>query len=442
MKSYHKIKFVVLALVILIGITQILIGQIPELPSSKPISPGDFGTEIRTYLFENFFAIVIFIISLVVSILMEIYGLSIRRHFSSMKTDGNTGIILGLFIFVSGIWVLTDSKALSVFTSDYGGILNKNAISFISYVSIMLLPIIFISFLQHIIRIGKLLWIIDSLFIVNLFAFVISIFMYLPTAFYFLFLVIHHALIYFLLITGLVYCLQNFRGTKDKTKIWLSRGVLLLMLFSGAALIVFLWGSPHLYAVLYGAGLIIMIQYMIRLTLYKVLSNYNQSMKAELYMSMAYTDMLTGIKNRNAFINEQNDSIVREDTCCIVMDINKLKLINDTFGHSFGDQLICRSAKIVEDSFSGIGACYRIGGDEFAVICQHSNESAINDAIEKMKNSFASAHTDSEPKPSMSCGYAFGKGISSFTDLFNAADKQMYLDKKNYDCTRHSASCL
>ena len=119
------------------------------------------------------------------------------------------------------------------------------------------------------------------------------------------------------------------------------------------------------------------------------------------------------------------------------MDINKLKWVNDTLGHNYGDQLIRHSAKVIYDSFTDIGVCYRIGGDEFAVVCQNSDESAVKDTIEKMENLISAVNSDSEPKISLSCGYAFGSdGINSFTDLFNVADKKMYLDKKsrNYNC--------
>lgn len=49
MKSFHTVKAIVLASVIIFGFLLVLVGQVPELPSSKTISPGNFGTEIRTY---------------------------------------------------------------------------------------------------------------------------------------------------------------------------------------------------------------------------------------------------------------------------------------------------------------------------------------------------------------------------------------------------------
>ncbi|MGN1099647.1 MAG: GGDEF domain-containing protein, partial [Christensenellales bacterium] len=218
---------------------------------------------------------------------------------------------------------------------------------------------------------------------------------------------------------------------KDKQEIWISRGVFLFALFSGAALIAFLLGSERIYVIIYSIGFIILIVYMIKATIHKMLSAYNQSVKTEFYKSLAFTDVLTEVKNRNAFIKEQNDSPVNENTCCVVMDMNRLKLVNDTFGHSAGDQLIRCSAKVIYDAFSDIGVCYRIGGDEFAVICRNTDESAVKGCIEKMNKLIVEFNSDADPKISLSCGYAFGgNGITDIMDLHDAADREMYLDKK------------
>ena len=58
MKSFGIVKKIILASAIVLGFGLVLVGQIPELPSSKPISPGNFGTEIRQYIVENLFGIV------------------------------------------------------------------------------------------------------------------------------------------------------------------------------------------------------------------------------------------------------------------------------------------------------------------------------------------------------------------------------------------------
>lgn len=431
-KPYRIAKNVIIILSILLALSLILIGRVPAFPSSKPITSGDYGAEVRRYVLENLFSIVFFVASMVVGILIETFSLAIERNFGGLKGRGRSGVMLGIFIFVSGVWILTDSKVLAVFTTDYGGTLNSNAAVLVSYVCFMLLPIIFISFLQHVIPISRGIWIIDGLFILNLFTFIVSAALYLLKKCYFLLLIIHHAFMFILMVIGTIYCVRNLRGTGDQQRKWLSHGVILFLLFSGAALAVFLSGFPHLYAIIYGIGFIIMIYYMVKITVHTVLSTYNQSVKMELYQSLAFADVLTDMKNRNAFIQEQDGRAVDECTCCFAMDINRLKWANDTFGHDYGDQLIRRCAKVIGDAFSDIGSCYRIGGDEFAVVCQNTNEAAVKAAIEKLEKLICAANADSGPRISLSWGWAFGgNGIEEFADLFNAADQKMYLDKKS-----------
>ena len=67
---------------------------------------------------------------------------------------------------------------------------------------------------------------------------------------------------------------------------------------------------------------------------------FMENVKLELYMSMAYSDSLTDIKNRNAFVKEQEELQVDETVCYVIMDINGLKLVN-ALGHHYGEELIC-----------------------------------------------------------------------------------------------------
>ena len=147
-------------------------------------------------------------------------------------------------------------------------------------------------------------------------------------------------------------------------------------------------------------------------------------------MGLAYNDMLTGVKNRNAFMKDQEALAVNNSVCYIMMDINGLKLVNDTLGHHYGDDLIRRAALLIQKAFSELGVCYRVGGDEFVVICQNADEAAVKHAIAQMDTQIK-AENAAGSKISIACGYAFGgSGIDNVTALFAAADENMYRDKK------------
>ncbi len=427
-KAYHVIKKVVLFVVLLMGFVLLLAGRIPQLPSSKTAPTAVFNTDVRLYLRENLTAIAFFIISLILSVMILGYSALMRRHANSQNS---AGIRLGGFILLSGIWILTDSRALAVFTTNCGGFFSMNAVIFISYLSIMLMPMVFISFLKRMIPIGRTLQIIDGLFLLNLTVFVTLIVFQLPKEYYFIFLAIHHALIYLLVVMGTVYFMRDFRSAKDPWKQGMARGIVLFTLCSGAALLIFLLGSSHMYAAVYGVGFIILIFYMVKITAYDMLATYKEVTKLELYRSMAYTDLLTDMNNRNAYDRDRQDLRADEGTCCVMLDINGLKHVNDTFGHHCGDNLIRRCARVIRDSFSSVGDCYRIGGDEFTVICKNIDEAAVKNAVAEMERRIAAANTDSEPEIGLACGYAFGgNGIDTVTALFAAADKAMYHDKE------------
>ena len=88
------------------------------------------------------------------------------------------------------------------------------------------------------------------------------------------------------------------------------------------------------------------------------------------YRQLATEDSMTGLANRNAYefkIQSLADNPPPEISF-IMFDIDQLKVINDTYGHQTGDQVISLAAGCISEVFGKHGECYRIGGDEFCVI--------------------------------------------------------------------------
>lgn len=81
---------------------------------------------------------------------------------------------------------------------------------------------------------------------------------------------------------------------------------------------------------------------------------------------LAYTDALTGLTNRAKY-NKDLENVPKSGWSLLLIDIDNLKSVNDTFGHNAGDDLIAAVAARIADSVATLRA-YRIGGDEFAVI--------------------------------------------------------------------------
>lgn len=162
---------------------------------------------------------------------------------------------------------------------------------------------------------------------------------------------------------------------------------------------------------------------------------------------VASTDSLTGVRNKLAYdekVKQLNRKIAGKlinEFGIIMMDVNYLKKINDTYGHKYGDLLIQNFCAIVCDVFVH-SPVYRIGGDEFVIILQKKDlENADNLILdfEKILKE-RSAKCDSNPweTPSAAIGSAYFNKETDITveDVFRRADDAMYQRKKEMKAER------
>lgn len=143
-------------------------------------------------------------------------------------------------------------------------------------------------------------------------------------------------------------------------------------------------------------------------------------------------DVQTGIKNRSAFEKEmkqyQKDN---KNAAIVVLDINNLKSNNDKYGHKVGDETIFNAAKIIQESFMGIGKTFRIGGDEFCVICKDVPSELVESTLCKLDNLLIKANENRNIKIVLAYGYSLytkNEGESIYF-TFDQADKVMYTHK-------------
>ena len=145
---------------------------------------------------------------------------------------------------------------------------------------------------------------------------------------------------------------------------------------------------------------------------------------------VAEYDSLTALPNRYCY-NEflKNNKAGNYPTCAFLFDINNLKIVNDTLGHSEGDVLIKNSALCIKEVFlkDDDKNCYRIGGDEFVAICDNIKEDEIIKLVERFKK------IQKDFEVSIAIGYAYTDDISKigYEKLIMQADENMYSNKKN-----------
>lgn len=179
----------------------------------------------------------------------------------------------------------------------------------------------------------------------------------------------------------------------------------------------------------------------------EVVDRNRQADKAGTYMEMAFTDALTGIPNRGAFLLKESEladrmkdlSKRKKDTnfqiVYIAFDLNGLKIVNDTLGHAKGDDYIIAAAGFLMQSFAEYGYVYRIGGDEFASFIASDNavaryEECIGKLIELIKGYNASSDKD------VQMHIAYGYGIwqpgdpRTISQIEKEGDEAMYEKKR------------
>lgn len=148
---------------------------------------------------------------------------------------------------------------------------------------------------------------------------------------------------------------------------------------------------------------------------------------AETGRHFAYIDYLTHIYNRNALERdltrlEEARGDEKRDGYYFIADLNDLKLVNDTIGHSAGDTLLQGFAGLLESAAGEKGRAYRQGGDEFAVLYRGNAQQFVENLEERCKIYNKSS--------SLSISYAIGYCALDDEDFVNAADSMMYMDKR------------
>lgn len=147
-------------------------------------------------------------------------------------------------------------------------------------------------------------------------------------------------------------------------------------------------------------------------------------------------DILTGARNRRAFDSHRAFLIHDKNYGLVVFDINGLKPVNDNLGHEQGDKLIMGTADVLIASFFDVGKVYRIGGDEFCVICDDASEEQIQAALENVEQNISKANRNRKDRLTLSVSYGWeihkADDARDYKEVFNTADGRMYEMKQEF----------
>lgn len=173
---------------------------------------------------------------------------------------------------------------------------------------------------------------------------------------------------------------------------------------------------------------------------YALNSRYEELYRtSENIRKLAYTDYMTELPNRTA-LTEMLENVLmtlRKDEIIGIMeiDIDNFKIINDTLGHSFGDELLIDVTHRIKQVLDENDYLARFGGDEFVILTQNlENMASFEEKIKKVKNVFASPFVLSTKEyfVTVSIGVAFApKDGKTSQTLIKNMDSAMYMAKVN-----------
>ena len=148
---------------------------------------------------------------------------------------------------------------------------------------------------------------------------------------------------------------------------------------------------------------------------------------------MSNIDKMTGCFNRKSYEEDLSNMSENDQFIYVSMDVNGLKIINDSHGHAAGDELICGAAACMRSCFDKYGKVYRIGGDEFVAVLFVQLEQFL--WIKTEFDGDIRYWTGNQVEEiSISCGYVSSgeRKWASMKEIANVADIRMYEEKAMY----------
>ncbi|WP_242048164.1 MULTISPECIES: GGDEF domain-containing protein [Nostocales] len=151
---------------------------------------------------------------------------------------------------------------------------------------------------------------------------------------------------------------------------------------------------------------------------------------------LARTDALTGLHNRSFFLElvnfEVHKSLRHKEPITIAyFDVDNFKLVNDQFGHTVGDRLLCLVAENARNNLRKIDVIARLGGDEFAILLPRTGYEASAVVLQRLHRTLSSIMQAENWPVTLSIGaITFIKPPASVTEILERADNLMYGAKK------------
>ena len=399
--------------------------DIPENSNGKtlevqilPTYPGYYGNElvvsygtrgecVLRILKDSFGTLLISCGILFSGLISLMLFLSCKRKKKRVRSDARNEILLnlGIFSLLIAIWSLDQCGFMQFLVPD------GRTLYYIDLFSLLLFPIPFTFLLYDICRskYSKGVMHLSILFMVNMAveiilqcAGVIDIFKLLPVT---------HTLMMITIVYTFAIIHYEAVELKNEAAREFKYPVYIIMIFGAMELIMYYIRDFKKTSIFLPLGTLVFIVVLIWIQVSRFYDQYVRKQKLVYLQRMANMDMLTEAMNRNAYENMSKyldeQEIELKTTGVVLLDLDDLKIINDTYGHEKGDEALKLCYQCIRQAFKNEKNCFRIGGDEFAYVYHSEEKDQIPSCISILNRILKEKTRDFVYPLSISAGYAY-----------------------------------
>lgn len=419
-----------------IKLTPIYSGSPPAILNAVIEDPGMFMCDLFK---EGILGFCVCLMMLVLGVIMIVSGaFTIRSKSNEHHIEVFT---LGIFAVLVAIWSVNDTLILQVLTQ------SPALIRFLNYTTLIFLPYFIVSFIASTTNKHKSL-LLTILFVIICINFILNISLTVTgISDYFYLVKISQAVIVIAMVIAVYFVVSAIRRKQIEKKFLRTFVVGIGSISVGAIIdLIRFRSSSNVLQVTSLYARMGSLLFLVLIGLYLIQENRRiQIENSQSLELLAYTDGLTGMKNRFAF-NKAGATLSKKADgkyMIIQFDINDLKKVNDVYGHAEGDRHISAAAEIIRDCIHDSGDCYRVGGDEFIAIIEGQDvEGTAQNAINLMESMTQQYNDTKTPPVRLDIAYGMADYIVADGDIGKAlriADQRMYECKRIKKQKSHSA---
>lgn len=367
----------------------------------------------------------------VIMIVLSVIALCIFIYMKIRQMPDGRFRDVALFLMMCSIWLVTDSSLAQNYSRC------PEALCLISFYMFMLLAVPMLHFLQKIGDMKKYRILDLGIFTFYFNAAVQGILVIRGQAEFKNMLFVTHILLFVWVLVSAVLLIREYKEHRQREIRLLLAAYIIVEAGGVIALILYWVFEISYYGAIFELGSLIFLALVIADAVVIMADNIRYRLESQAYERLSREDGMTGLGTRVNFERDVEaisaDMEKFQDVLLVYIDIDHLRLTNEEYGRAVGDELVMASARCVENAFRGKGTCYRIGGDEFAVlVCDpKETEEVWKKRLEKeIRNMDRGSRYRFSLSWGSSCIRETDGSLKSVGDWKYEADRRLYENKK------------